>query len=130
MLLVKTSLGPSRIHGLGVMVGERVPAGRAIWRFAPGFDLVIPAPEARELAPAFQAYLSLYGYPSPDFPDSLVLSCDHAKFMNHSEAPNTEIRGRETFARCDLAEGDEITCDYRVFVLGWTGFDKPTDGSA
>lgn len=122
MFLIRTSVGPSRIHGLGVMAGEAVADGTPIWRFAPGLDLVVPVATVATLPPAFRTYLDMYGYHSPDFPDSFVLSCDHAKFMNHSETPNTEIRGRETLARGAIAAGEEITCDYRLFVEGWTGF--------
>lgn len=122
MLLVKTRVAPSRIHGLGVMAAEPVRAGEPVWRFEPGLDLVLPRPEVERRPAAFRTYVETYGYLSPEFPDAYVLSCDHAKFLNHAEEPNTVITGRVTLARCDLAEGDEITCDYRDCVLGWTGF--------
>ncbi len=123
MLLVQTRLAPSRIHGVGVMAVDAIPSGEPIWRFAPGLDLVLPQSEISALPGAFRAYLDTYAYTPPEFPDSFVLSCDHAKFLNHSEDPNTVNRGRETFAWRDIAEGEEITCDYRTFVVGWTGFD-------
>lgn len=122
MMLVRTVLGPSRIHGLGVMAVEPAAAGTPIWRFEPDLDLVLPRSRVAGLPPAVRAYLDMYAYAAPEFPDSVVLSCDHAKFLNHSEDPNTDIRGRETLARRDIAAGDEITCDYRVCVGGWTGF--------
>ena len=123
MFLIRVALGPSRIHGLGVMAGEAAASGTILWRFEPGIDLVLPRERLDGLPEAFRAYLDHYAYPSPEFPGSLVLSGDHAKFMNHSDDPNTAIRGRETLARRDIAAGDEITCDYRLFVDGWTGFD-------
>ncbi len=122
MFLIRTALGPSPIHGIGVMAAEPVAAGQAIWRFAPGIDLVLPQAEVAGLPEAFAEYLVTYGYLSPEFPDSYVLSCDHAKFLNHSEQPNTAILGRETVAPRPIAAGEEITCDYRLVVLGWTGF--------
>jgi SET domain-containing protein len=51
----------------------------------------------------------------------MVLSCDHAKFLNHSDDPNTDIQGEATFARRAIAKGDEITCDYRVCCADFTG---------
>ena len=128
MLLIRTVLAPSAIHGLGVMAAESVAAGQPIWRFEPGIDLVIPASRAAELPPAFRAYLDLHGYRSPEFADSVVLSCDHAKFLNHSDDPNTEIVGRETLARRAIADGEEITCNYRLFVSDWSGFDPVGEG--
>ena len=38
MLLVKTYLDKSPIHGLGVFAAERIPRGAKIWRFVEGFD--------------------------------------------------------------------------------------------
>lgn len=123
MLLISTRLAPSSIHGLGVFATAPVAAGDALWRFEPDVDQVISNARAAQLPRAFQDYLATYAYHSPDFPDAFVLSCDHAKFLNHAEDPNTTIRGRATYARRDIAAGDEITCDYRLFVDGWTGFD-------
>ena len=123
MLLVRTTLAPSAIHGIGVMADEPVAAGQPIWRFEPGIDLVIPLARVASLPEAFRSYLDMHGYRSPDFDDSFVLSCDHAKFLNHSDDPNTRLAGRETFAARAIGEGQEITCDYRLFVLGWDGFD-------
>lgn len=122
MFLIRTSVGASRIHGLGVMAEEAVATGQPIWRFEPGIDLVIPVARVQALPEAFRTYLDTYGYHSPEFPDSFVLSCDHAKFLNHAEDPNTAIRGRTTVAARAIAAGQEITCDYRLFVEGWTGF--------
>lgn len=122
MFLIATLLGPSAIHGLGVMAVEPVGAGSEIWRFEPGLDLVLPRTRVTGLPPAARRYLETYAYAASEFPDSLVLSGDNARFLNHSEDPNTDIRGRQTFARRDIATGDEITCDYRRCVEGWTGF--------
>ncbi len=39
MLLVKTQLKNSRIHGVGIFADEDIPKGTAIWRDYEGFDL-------------------------------------------------------------------------------------------
>ena len=122
MLLVRTKLGPSPIHGTGVFADEPVAAGQAIWEFAPGLDLVIPLERIPALPDAFQAYLNTYAYLSHDVGGGMVLSCDHAKFLNHSDAPNTVIAPRLTRARRDIAAGEEITCSYRECCVGWDGF--------
>ena len=122
MLVVRTSLAPSRIHGLGVVEAEPIRSGDPVWRFAPGLDLVIPLGTLADRPAAFRAYLDTYAYRSPEFPGSLVLSCDHAKFLNHAEDSNTDSRGQVTLARLDIAVGEEITCDYRACVLDWPGF--------
>ena len=38
MLLVKTYLDKSRIHGLGVFAAQPICKGAKIWRFVYGFD--------------------------------------------------------------------------------------------
>jgi hypothetical protein len=38
MLLVKTYLGKSKLHGLGVFAGQFIRKGTKIWRFVEGFD--------------------------------------------------------------------------------------------
>ncbi len=124
MLLIRTYLAPSSIHGNGVFAAEDAPKGTPLWRFEPGVDLIIPFDRIAELPEAFRAYLDMYAYESTDFPGAgMVLSCDHAKFHNHSDDPNTDNRGPLSHARRDIKAGDEITCDYREFCVGWTGFD-------
>jgi uncharacterized protein len=122
MFVVRTRVGPSSIHGIGVFAAEPITAGREIWRFAPGLDLVIPLAQIPTLPAAFQAYLATYAYRSHDVADGMVLSCDHAKFLNHSDAPNTIISPLVTRASRDIAEGDEITCSYRDCCSEWDGF--------
>jgi uncharacterized protein len=123
MFLVRTKLGPSPIHGVGVFAAEPIAAGREVWRFAPGLDLVIPLDQIPTLPEAFQAYLATYAYRSRDVAEGMVLSCDHAKFLNHSEAPNTVIAPFVTRAARDIAEGEEITCSYRDCCVDWDGFE-------
>ncbi len=92
MLLISTYVAPSPIQGLGLFAAEDVPRGAKVWAFAPGLDQLIPEARVPELPAAFQDYLARYAYTTPAYPGMVVLSCDHAKFMNHSEDPNTEIR--------------------------------------
>src|SRR5689334_1936437 len=53
----------------------------------------------------------------------LILSCDHAKFLNHSDDPNTSEVPFGSIASRPIAVGDEITCDYRAFCTDGKGFD-------
>ena len=123
MLLVRTGLGSSSIHGIGVFAREPIKAGQEIWTFAPGLDQVIPLETIPTLPAAFQAYLATYAYASHDVSGGMILSCDHAKFFNHSDAPITIITPLVTRARCDFADGEEITCSFRDCCVGWTGFE-------
>lgn len=122
MFLIRTTVAASPIHGVGAFAAEDVAEGQVIWRFEPAFDLVIPISRLPSLPDAFRHYLETYAYIAKEIPDSYVLSCDHAKFLNHSEDPNTMLRPFETLARREIRTGQEITCDYRAFVVGWDGF--------
>lgn len=124
MLLIPTYVAPSAIHGIGVFATAPVAAGQAVWRYEPGIDLVIPDERAASLPPAFRDFLATYAYRSVDVADGLVLSCDHARFFNHDDRPNTETRPFVTYASRDILAGEEITCDYGAFCVGWTGFDE------
>src|SRR2546429_2115830 len=39
MFLVKTRIGPSKIHGIGVFAEERIPKGQMIWVFDARIDV-------------------------------------------------------------------------------------------
>lgn len=119
MLLIRTRVAPSRIHGLGVFVVEAVPAGTPIWRFEPGFDRELAPEVVRALPPPAREFVEWYGYRRPA--DGVwILSGDHACFMNHAHPPNTgtppDRPGASwTVALRDLEAGEELTCDYFAF---------------
>jgi hypothetical protein len=44
-----------------------------------------------------------------------ILCSDDAKYMNHSDTPNTRTQGHQTIAIADIQSGEEITCNYYEF---------------
>ena len=72
---------------------------------------------------AFREYVDTYAYPSTDLEGRLLLPCDHAKFLNHSSHSNTNSLRFMSVAGRLIENGEEITCDYGAFCVGWTGFD-------
>src|ERR1700744_714336 len=114
MFVVHTYVAPSSVHGNGVFAAEDWREGEPIWRFAPGLDLVVPLDVIAAAPKAFQDYMEMYAYFSPQVEGGMVLSCDHAKFLNHSDDANTRIDGPTTYARRAISKGEEITCDYRI----------------
>lgn len=126
MFVIKTRVGPSSIHGTGVFACENVAIGDPVWRFHPPFDQVLSERDIAKLPSVAREYLEMYAYPSSDLSGQLVLSGDHARFLNHSDDPNTEARPFLSVARRSIASGDEITCDYGVFCVGWTGLNDPS----
>lgn len=120
MLLVNTYVAASPIAGVGVFAASPIPAGTPIWRLDPDFDRLIPLRTYECSPPHVRALLDRYAYPSPDRPGFLVYEVDNGRFMNHSETPNTDFSSDAAgTALRDIAEGEELTCDYRQFHSGF-----------
>jgi uncharacterized protein len=117
VLLVKTRIGPSAIHGTGLFADEVIREGTAVWEFTPGFDVYLEAAQIDALPPASRTQMRKYTYRDAST-RRYVLCADDARFFNHSERPNTlDLDGAVglTVALRDIAIGEELTCDYRSF---------------
>ncbi|MGZ3421784.1 MAG: SET domain-containing protein [Polyangiales bacterium] len=120
MLLVRASLRPSSIHGLGCFAEQAIAAGELVWIFHEGLDVVIAQTSFEGLPAAVRAYLATYAYAPVDSPEVLVLCSDDARHINHSTRPNV-VRGPGDarfglwVAATAIAIGEELTCDYLDF---------------
>jgi len=112
MLLVRTYLDKSGIHGLGVFAEEAIRKGTKIWRFVHGFDRVFSPRDFAKLPEPAQDYIERYGY---QVDGEILLTVDHDHHMNHSEDANTCWRVDHIVAKRDIAKGEEITNNYKLF---------------
>ena len=112
MLLVKTYVGKSKVHGLGVFAGQPIRKGAKIWRFVYGFDRFYTRKRLAKLPKPARDYINLHGY---QWGNEILLSMDYDTFMNHSENPNTDFHNGFVIARGNIRKGEEITNDYRAF---------------
>jgi SET domain-containing protein len=116
MMLIPTRVAPSRIHGLGLFAMGFVPGGAPMWRFQPGFDHDFSPEQFAALPPLAREHTRWFCFVSRET-GHVILSGDHACFINHSLTPNsganqnTSVTGT-TVALRDIAAGDEITCNY------------------
>jgi len=116
MMMVATQLKPSPIHGLGVFLLEPVRAGALIWRFDSRIDRVYTDGELNTLPALVQDYLRTYS----TWHQALglyVLCGDNGRYFNHSDTPTTisnAISFGDDHAARDLADGEELTSDYRT----------------
>lgn len=117
MLIVKTFVKDSGIHGLGCFAGEDIKQGQLVWRFDQGIDLVFTEEEVKKLPNPFQEFLKIYAYsPMSESSKTYILCADHARHMNHSESPNlSETPDGNNIALRDIKMGEELTCDYTAF---------------
>ena len=139
MMLIRTRVAPSGIHGMGLFTVEAVAKGTPVWRFEPGFDhdfspdqfAALPA-LAREHTRWFCFVSKVNGH--------VILSGDHACFINHSQTPNTGAPANAkpsvtTTALRDIAAGEELFCDYwsydadTAWKLGLVPADAPLGAS-
>lgn len=119
MLVVRTSLKYSPIHGLGCFAEENIKKGQIVWEFDSRFDLEFSEDELKNFSPSYLDFLKVYSYTViKDQKKIYVLCGDHARHMNHSESPNLleagTVNGQNIAAR-DIQAGEELTCNYLDF---------------
>ena len=115
MLLVKTKLAPSGIHGLGVFAEELIPAGTVVWQFQPDFDFRVSEESVALLPEIARAKLLHY---SAKWGGGYVISADDSRFLNHSAtAANLRTTAEPDcdIATRDIMPGEELLEDYREF---------------
>lgn len=88
MLLVKTKIGISKIHGIGVFAAEFIPKNTIVWKYVSGFDLRFSKEQIEKFPAETQNFLNKYTYLSKDT-GFYVLCSDDARFYNHSKNPTT-----------------------------------------
>jgi SET domain-containing protein len=115
MLLVKTYLDRSKIHGLGVFAGERIAKGAKIWRFVEGYDRCWSPKQFKKLPKAARDYLKEYAYNADG---EILFTVDNDHYINHSERANTRWVNGTVRALVTIPKGAEITNDYREFDPG------------
>lgn len=120
MLLVRTKIKESEVHGIGLYADEFIPQGTLVWKFTPGFDKKFTAKQISEFPDLLQIYLYKYTWKSKK--SGMYCFCsDNGKHFNHSENPNvlSEYRDNEdeslVFAIKDINIGEELLDDYSSF---------------
>jgi len=122
MLLIKTKIKQSPIHGVGLFADEFIPKGTEIWRFTPGFDTKFTREQILSFPDLLQRYMYKYCWRSQKS-KLYCFSSDNGKYFNHSDNPNvlSEYRDDEeeviTVAIRDIQIGQEILDDYTSFEV-------------
>jgi len=135
MMLIATRVQPSAIHGLGLFAVNFIPVGTPVWKFQPGFDHDFSPAQFAALPPLARQHTRWFCFVSQT-DGHVILSGDHACFINHASNPNTGAPPAAgppvvTVALRDIAAGEEITCNYFAYdadtpwKLGWVPKDAP-----
>jgi uncharacterized protein len=120
MLLVRTTVQPSKIHGLGLFADEPIARGTVIWRFTPGFDLKFTEAQINGLPEKLRTYLKTYAWKSRKS-QMYCFASDDARYFNHSDVPNSLSKYHDGEDECvttaveDIELGEEITDDYHTY---------------
>ncbi|MBP0111605.1 SET domain-containing protein [Bradyrhizobium vignae] len=121
MLIVETILKPDQFGGIGLFSATRLPKDTLVWIHNPIVDIAVTREQYESLAPTFQALLDKHAYPRDHkINDGVVeYNADNARFMNHSNHPNTYQDDHcRIFTARDVQPGEELTCDYLSFDPG------------
>jgi len=119
MLLVRTELRQSAIHGFGVFAREPIVKGAKVWEFHPLLDIKIPPEVFDALPPAAREEIEIHLY-EPDTGGPLYYEATMGKYMNHSREPNVDFSMVNAgWALRDIEAGEELTCDYRTFMADY-----------
>jgi hypothetical protein len=112
-----------------------LPRGTPIWRFLPGFDQEFTPTQWAALPEPARSHTRHFCFVRQgDL--HVILSGDHACFINHSDSPNTGAPPDATppvttIALRDIAAGEEITCNYRAYDADtpWKLGEVPRDAA-
>lgn len=118
---VHARLGVSAIHGIGVFA--IVPIAAGVRLFGPERDDVRPVPAAvvEDLAASLRQLYKDFCVPALGsyFAPASFNHLTVAWYLNHGEKPNVTCTQDEGFMTLrDIAEGEELTIDYRAFYPG------------
>jgi len=119
MLTVKTKIGPSTIHGIGLFADQVIPKGTLVWTYARGLDVALTEEEYRALPEIARKNFKNYCYKS-NTSNLYILPFDDARYFNHSDSPNTieaphTVDGEVSdMAARDIEPGEELLNNYHV----------------
>lgn len=119
MLVVKTALKEIPGKGIGLIADQEIKKGESVWKYHPSIDIKINKADIPESANEFfETYAVDVGE------EFVFLNIDNARFINHSDDPNTKSLGRykDNIALRDIHKGEEITIDYNAIDIHGVNF--------
>jgi uncharacterized protein len=120
MLQVKTKIGNSKLvpkgsaYPHGLIADQDIKKGEVIWSFTKGLDREVAERTIDALSPEMKAFIEN----TASYEDGYyMIHADNARFINHSDTPNTEYpEDYVMVASEDIAKGEEITTNYNSFL--------------
>ena len=118
MLLIKTYLGQSKIHGIGLFANEKIKKGQTIWVYNINVDLTFSPIKYRHLISIDHKVAEIVNNFAYKQNGNYVLCTDNMRHCNNDfNNPNVgeSLNNPDIiFALRDIEVNEEITCDYRL----------------
>jgi len=115
MVLIKTRLGISDRHGIGLFAAQFITKGTVTWEFSQDFDTGFTEDQINQMSiPAREQFIK-YAYYDKTL-DKYILCFDDQRFINHcAVSPNILSTPWRDIAARDIHEGEELLCDYNGY---------------
>lgn len=115
MILVRTQIGLSEVHGIGLFAAEFILKGTITWRYEPDFDAAYSEGALLRMSEAAKEQFLKYAYYDKEL-ERYILCSDDQRFINHeSNHPNIISTPRQDIAARDILPGEELLCDYNCY---------------
>src|SRR3989344_7510023 len=109
MVLVKTKLGMSKTHGVGLFADQFIPKGAKTYQYTPGIDIDYSEADLAKMSEPARKQVLWYAYMNKEG-DKYILCADDYRFINHSQNPvnvNIEATPDRDIAARDIKKGEE-----------------------
>ncbi len=117
MILVKTKLAKSSVHGIGLFADQFIPKGAVTWQYHSKFDSAFSQQEVNEMSEPARKQFLIYAFYYKKI-NAYVLCFDDQRFINHSydlSKINIHTTPERDVAARDIQPGEELFCDYNNF---------------
>ena len=117
MILVKTRLAVSGVHGIGLFADQFIPKGTKTFEFIPWFDVSFTESDLAKMSEECRRQVLWYAYLDKKTNKYALLSDDY-RFINHSQdvtRVNIESTPDIDIALRDIQSGEELLCNYNKF---------------
>ena len=114
MLLIKTKLSHSSIHGIGLFADEDIPMGTPIWKYHPSTCNVLSPTSFYELCTSIPV-IAIKNFINYSYirSDRIYYINDNTRFINHALDANIAFIDDFTeVATKDIAQGEELLENY------------------
>ena len=119
MILVKTRIGKSMIHGIGLFADQFIPKGTKTWEYNSKFDSSFFEEDLKYMSDSAREQFLNYAFLDKK-QKKYILCFDDQRFINHSELKlNIQSYPYYDISIRDIERGEELLCNYNDYEEGF-----------